>query len=199
MISENFIYLAALIHLCATAVYAYATLKGKTKPNRVSWFMWALAPLIASAAQIQGGIGLSTLMVFMTGFGPLVIFLCSFANPKAYWKISVFDYVCGSLSFLAILIWCLTKSFNMAIILTILSDFLAAVPTYKKAYTDPASENGPTYVLGFLACFLGIFCVQQQGFTAYGFISYLTLLYATLSFLVYRKRLKKFLKRRVTL
>ena len=75
MLPENFIFIAAFMNLCSSGVYAYATLRGKTQPNRMTWFMWAVAPLITTAAQIAGGVGISTLFVFAVGLGPLVVFV----------------------------------------------------------------------------------------------------------------------------
>ena len=97
MIPEYYVFFAAIINFCATISYAVATLRGTTQPNRVTWFMWALAPLNAAAAQLAGGVGWSTLMVFMTGIGPCIIVVCSFVNKKAYWQTGVFDYLCGLL------------------------------------------------------------------------------------------------------
>jgi hypothetical protein len=194
MLPESVIFLAAFIHICATATYVYSTLRGQTQPNRVTWFMWALAPMIATAAQRAGGIGISTLMVFLSGFGLLVIFICSFFNKKAYWKTSRFDYICGVLALCGLALWYVEKNQDLAIIFSILSDFLAAIPTLRKAYFNPESENRVTYLMALIACIIGIFCVQQNNFTGYGFISYLILMYLSVSVILFRKSFLGFLK-----
>jgi len=44
--------------------------------------------LIAFKAQIKEGVGIhQALLTFMVGFIPLIIFIASFINKKAYWKI----------------------------------------------------------------------------------------------------------------
>ena len=95
MINQHFVIVGALFNLVGSATYAFNTIKGKTKPNRVTWFLWALAPLIAFAAQLNEGVTWAALMTFMVGFGPLIIFISSFVNRKAYWKITKLDIVCG--------------------------------------------------------------------------------------------------------
>ena len=172
-----------------------ATLRGKTQPNRVTWFMWGVAPLIGTAAQLSGGVGWSTLALFMTGFGPVIIFICSFANKKAYWKTSIFDYLCGVLAVCGLLGWFFTRNQDVAIAFSIGSDFLAAVPTLRKCWTHPESENGPTFMYAALAALLGVLCVQQPTFTAYGFISYLLFIDCALLALIYRKKLNALLQR----
>ncbi len=74
MINENFVILGVVIGFIGSLSYLLSTIKGKTKPNRVTWFLWAIAPLIAFAAEIKEGVGIQSLMTFSVGFGPLLIF-----------------------------------------------------------------------------------------------------------------------------
>ncbi len=46
MINEKFIILGVIIGSIGTFTYLVDTIKGKVKPNRVTWFLWALAPSI---------------------------------------------------------------------------------------------------------------------------------------------------------
>jgi hypothetical protein len=61
-----------------------------------------------------------------------LIFLASFVNKKAYWKLEKFDYICGISSALALLLWWLTKEPAIAIVFAIISDAFAAIPTLIK-------------------------------------------------------------------
>lgn len=89
--------------LVGGAKYIKGTVSGQIQPNKVSWFMWSLVPLIAFAAEIKQGVGiLPALMTFMAGFVPLLIFIASFVNKKAYWKIERIDLACGLFSFVGL-------------------------------------------------------------------------------------------------
>lgn len=88
MLDERFVILGALLNLAGSAAYIISTIKGETRPNRMSWFLWALAPLIAFGAQLGEGVGLQSLMTFMVGFGPALVLIASFINKKSYWKTS---------------------------------------------------------------------------------------------------------------
>ena len=91
MISENFIFIGTILILIGGGSYLIDTLAGKAKPNRVTWLLWALAPLIAFAAEIKQGVGLQSLLTFVVGFNPLLIFLASFVNKKSFWRIKPLD------------------------------------------------------------------------------------------------------------
>jgi len=119
---EYLVFVAAFATLLATYVYINSMFKGQVKPNRVSWLMWSIAPFIAAAAAISNGVGWPALPVFMSGFSPFLIFTASFVTKKASWKLSSFDYVCGVLSGLALVLWYVTKDPNVAIAFAIASD-----------------------------------------------------------------------------
>jgi hypothetical protein len=147
MIDAHFVVAGAVIGFLGGLSYLAGTLRGTVQPNRVSWFMWSLAPLVAFAAEVHQGVGLQSLTTFMVGFTPLLIFLASFANRKSAWRLTWGDLCCGGLSLAGLGLWCVTRAGNMAIVFAILADGLAAIPTLVKAYVAPESES----YLGFLA------------------------------------------------
>jgi hypothetical protein len=146
MISVNFVYLASGIGVLGGAFYLRDTLRGTTQPNRVTWLLWAVAPLLAAAVEFHEGVGLRTLTTFVVGFMPLLVFIASFHNPKAMWKIGKLDYACGVLSVAGTLGWLLTRSGVVAIVAAIAADGLAALPTVVKSWTNPESESVSSYL-----------------------------------------------------
>jgi len=146
VISTNWIYLGTAIGALGTAVYLRDTLRGTTKPNRVTWLLWAFAPLLAAAVEFQGGVGLRALPTFMVGFMPLLVFIGSFHNPASVWKIRRIDYGCGVMSVVGTVVWLVTRNGVLAIAAAIAADFLAGVPTLMKSWTHPETETVYSYV-----------------------------------------------------
>src|SRR5690349_2047349 len=105
MIDQNFVLLGIFINFLGGLSYIIDTLKGKAKPNKVTWLLWAFASFVAFSAEVKQGVGVQSLMTFMVGFTPLLIFIAAFFNKKAYWKISKLDIICGALSILGLLLW----------------------------------------------------------------------------------------------
>ncbi|MBI2452851.1 MAG: hypothetical protein HYV55_01300, partial [Parcubacteria group bacterium] len=93
---QYLVFVGAFVQLLGGAVYIKDTIWGQTKPNRVTWFLWMLAPYIGTAAAIADGVSWAILPVFMAGFIPMCTLLASFVNKKAYWKLGTFDYACGA-------------------------------------------------------------------------------------------------------
>ncbi|MBI1309538.1 MAG: hypothetical protein GC129_06825 [Proteobacteria bacterium] len=192
MIPYYFVFLAAFINLIGGVSYVVETYRGNTKPNRVSWFLWALAPMVAVAAQLASGIGWSTLIVFMTGFCPLLVFIASFTNPHAYWQLTWLDYACGILSLVGLILWAITKDPVLAVVFSILSDGLAALPTILKSYTNPETEDANAFIFAAIGTSLAFFTIEQHSFIADGFTVYIIGVCVLLSVLISRKHLKSF-------
>jgi hypothetical protein len=176
MINQNFVILGAIIAAVGSASYLIDTLKGKVKPNRVSFLLWSLAPLIAFFAEIKQGVGIQALMTFVVGFLPLTIFIASFVNKKAEWKLTGFDLMCGALSIVGLVLWYITKSANIAIIFSILADGLAALPTVVKSFNYPETESAWPYFASTISGILTLLTVKVWNLANIGFPLYIILI-----------------------
>lgn len=184
MINENFVYLAVAIGFAGNLTYVIDTLKGETRPNRVSWFMWTLAPFVAFAAQLSEGVGIQSLITFMAGFCPLLVLIVSFVDRKAVWKLTSFDLACGVLSLLGLVLWFITRHATIAIVFSIAADTLAAIPTIRKSYTNPESEGWINYLAAAIASGLTLLTIDNWTFATYGFPLYLLTVCIIISSLV---------------
>ena len=146
VINVHFVFLGVAIGAVGSLAYMRDTLRGTTQPNRVTWLLWAFAPLLASAVEFRSGVGLRTLTTFIIGFMPLLIFVASFHNPSAVWKIRRLDYACGALSLAGTAAWLATQNGVVAIVAAIAADFLAGVPTMMKSWSHPESESVSSYI-----------------------------------------------------
>ncbi len=146
VISTNWIYVGTAVGALGTAVYLRDTLRGTTKPNRVTWLLWAVAPLLAAAVELRDGVGLRALPTFMVGFMPLLVFIGSFHNPSSVWTIRRIDYACGVMSVVGTVVWLVTRNGVLAISAAIAADFLAGLPTVMKSWTYPETETVYSYV-----------------------------------------------------
>jgi hypothetical protein len=191
MLNQNFIIIGTLIGAAGSFAYLVDTVKGKVKPNRVSFLLWSIAPFIAFAAQIKQGVGLESLMTFSTGFLPLTTFIASFANKKAEWKITKFDIVCGVLSIIGLILWLMTKVGNIAITFSILADGLAAIPTIVKAYQYPDTELAWPWMATVFGVVLTLLTLNELTFANSGFIIYIlfvnTLIFSLVQFRIGEK------------
>jgi hypothetical protein len=174
MINENFIYVGALLNLIGSIGYVIDTLKGKTQPNRVTWSLWALAPMVAFFAMLGEGVSVTgSLMTFMVGFGPLLVLLASFVNKKSIWKITKFDITCGVLSLIGIGLWLMTRTGEIAIAFSLLADLLAGLPTLVKAFKEPETESYLVFLFGAISAGITLLAAKSWEFTTVSFALYI--------------------------
>ncbi len=173
MLGPNFVVVGVIIGGLGTLSYLVDTLKGKVKPNKVSFLMWSIAPLIAFAAEVKQGVGIQALMTFSVGFFPLTVFAASFINKKAEWKLTQFDLACGFLSLVGLVFWLITKVGDIAIFFSIVADGLAAVPTIVKSYKYPETESPWPWLSASINGVLTLLTIKLWSFPNYGFPAYI--------------------------
>jgi hypothetical protein len=190
-ILQYLVFVGAAVNLIGAIPYIKDTLKGKTKPNRVTWLMWTISPMIATFAAISNGVTWAVLPVFMAGFLPLLVLISSFINKDSYWKLEIFDYLCGFFSVLALILWAITKDPVIAITFSIISDSSAAMPTIIKAWKHPETETGSIYIISLLCTFTSFFAIKVWNFSSTAFPIYLIIISSIIIFSIYRKKIFK--------
>ncbi|MEK7588510.1 MAG: hypothetical protein AAB438_01695 [Patescibacteria group bacterium] len=173
MLPQYFVYVAILTSSLAIYSYLKDVVKGKTKPNLASWFIWFLAPMVAAIVGWKNGAGISVLPVFLAGFIPFLVIVFSVFNKDSYWKLKKLDYVCLFLSFCALGFWFYFKEGTLATIFAILADGIAYIPTYIKSWKSPDSETAWPYGAGIFANLLGLATMAVFSFNTVAFAVYL--------------------------
>ena len=183
------VILSAIISIGGSVSYIRETIKGKTKPNRISWSMWAFAPLVGTAAAISAGADpWATARIFFAGFIPLLVFSASFVNKQSYWKLTFFDFMCGALSLAALLAWLVFRSTDIAILFAAIGDGFAALPTIIKSLKHPETESGFIFVASLASVLLILPSIPVWNIQNSAFQIYLLVVNSFLILAIYRKR-----------
>lgn len=191
MINQNFLLIGFGAELIAGIWYIVSTAQGKIQPNRVSWFLWALADMTAFFAEIKQGVGIQSLLTLFVGLGPILVLTASFMNKKAYWKIWKLDLICGAFSLIGLTLWIITQVGNIAIVFSILADASASLPTIVKSYRKPESESSLMYWGVVLLGILTVLTIRKWSFAEAAFPIYITLINSLIASLVLFKIGKK--------
>jgi YVTN family beta-propeller protein len=183
VLNDQFIVLGALVNFLAGVGYVIATVRGQARPNRVSWGLWSVTSWSALLGQLDEGVGMPALLTFTVALIPSLIFLASFVGG-AYWRFSKLDVVCGVLAVLTLVAWKLTASGIVAIVLSILVDALAGIPTVVKAFREPESESHVAYTAGMFSAACTLLTLQEFTIATSAFAIYFFTLCTTISFLL---------------
>ena len=187
---HSLVIISTLLLLWGGYAYFRDTLAGRTKPNRVSWFLWALAPLVSFSAAFSVDADIwASVRVLVGGVVPGVVFLGSFVNRKSYWKLTWFDWFCGGLSLTALLFWQLASSPLIAVLLATAANTFASIPTFIKAWNFPETETRLTFITSFLSAVLIVPAIPVWNIANSAFQIGLMLTTGALLVAVYRKTL----------
>ena len=85
--------------------------------------------------------------------------------------------------------WKTTHNPDTAIGFSILADLLAGIPTFRKAWQSPETENGATFIIYTLALSISLLCVQDFTFTSSAFLIYLFCTCLLVSLIIYRAKI----------
>ncbi|MFM1849049.1 MAG: hypothetical protein RL417_2523 [Pseudomonadota bacterium] len=188
-LTSGLIVLSVALSIIGAWACVRDTLAGKTKPNRVSWFLWALAPIIgAAAAAAAGGEFASYGRTLLAGIMPGLVFIASFYNSQSYWKTTRFDIFCAVTAVAALIAWGFAHSPLTAIVLSTAADGFASIPTVVKAWRHPETETGMIYLTTLLSVGLVFPTISAWTLENYLFPVYLVAINIILVWAVYRPR-----------
>lgn len=182
------VWLGLAIQVMGITPYLRATLRGDTQPNRVTWLLWSVLPIEGALASLADGGGLSVVPVFAAGLCPFLVFIATFAQPTAYWRLGRIDYLCGAIGIAAIFAWQFTGTPAWAVVLAVFADGIAAIPTILKSWSKPRSERALTYVCSALAASTSFFAVEAWTFTIVAFPAWLVVMCLSIAAIIMIRR-----------
>lgn len=137
------VIVASILALIGNIPYLRDVIKGKVKPHPYTWFIWTIVSCVVFFGQVAKGAGIGAIPTAFSEVFTLIIFLFSlkygFKNPPKTDKYFLF------LALLGLIPWLLTKDPTISVIIVVLIDLIAFIPTLRKTYFHPKSEGSLLY------------------------------------------------------
>lgn len=186
-----FLLISAAIRLFGGAAYIRAILKGKARPNSLTWLLWGITPTITLFAALSVNDTSNLVVTAALALSPLAVSMVAIRKDRRSLKFDKFNSICAVLAVIGIILWYYTKNPNLAIVLAIAADFVSSLPTVVKAKRQPASEYPPTYIMSAIAMLLALLTIPKWTFTNSAFMIYVFVLNIIIANLSTFGRLKK--------
>jgi hypothetical protein len=159
-----FLAAAMALRLAGEGRYVVAVVRGRARPNLVSWSCWALAPLVAFAAQLSHGLRLTEWMTPVLAIGPVAVVAAAMAKGGVRSRVIGFDLACGASALVGLVAWLVTSRPAAALLFCIVADLVATAPTLRNAYRRPFDECAPTYLMSSVAMAITLLTADQWVF-----------------------------------
>ncbi len=160
--------IAVILTFAAYIPYYRDIFKGKTRPHIYSWSLWGLLTVLLVALQIKGGAGPAVWVTAAAGVLCIGVVLLSLKKGKK--DITRSDTVVAILSVIAMFFWLIIDQPIVSIILVIIADMLAFIPTVRKSYNQPHSETLSLYVTNAIRFGLALLAVEHYTFLSTSWI-----------------------------
>jgi len=180
--------LASLVAVLAYIPYFRDIFRGRTKPHIFSWFVWGLLGGITFAAQLVKGAGAGS---WANGTTALICFIiAALAIFRGEKNITLTDKLSFSGAILALALWLITDNPVSAVILSVLIDSLAYIPTFRKAYYKPFEETLPAFVITTVGILLSLAALEAYNVTTWLYPTALVVSNSTfIIFLIIRRKI----------
>lgn len=157
--------LATILTFWGYLYYIVDILKNQTRPHAFSWFISVLVNSIMFALQWSEGAGAGSFPTLMVAVVSCFVFYLSLRNGSR--DIIKIDGVFLFLSISAIPVWYFTKEPLWSALLLVFIGVSGFLPTLRKTWVDPYSENLDFYVISFFRHLLSILALQTYTLTTY--------------------------------
>jgi hypothetical protein len=158
---------AGLISFSGILPYVRDVLKGKTHPNLVSWITWCMLNLINTTAAISTG---ATQTALLSGASALATgWITLLSIRRGVKKYAVFDIVCQTLAVGGFVAWRLTGQPDIAVLIAISIDLIAALPTWRHAWLAPFAETWQGFAIADGAAVLTLLTITNYNVVSLAF------------------------------
>ena len=149
---------AVITGLVGEALYIRDLFKGAIRPHPFSWLGWGLLDVVVFFAQAVKGGGAGSWVIGVAAVANIAIAILSLQRGEK--RITWSDRACFIGALAGIILWTLTKEPFSAVLVASAVNFLAFVPTFRKAYLRPGEESLNIFVFDIVKFFLGIVALQ---------------------------------------
>jgi hypothetical protein len=184
---------AGFLSIASFVPYIITTLQGKTKPSRVSWWLWVILAVILCASYYSAGAGITLWAFICAGIGQFLVAVLSLKYGQGGW--TRLDRVCLAGAGISLFLWWSFNSPTLAILFNIVIDVLAVLPTVRKSFIHPEEENFSAWSLYTAGSFLNLFTIGQWSFEIAVLPIYVFMANAAIVVLLLRPHLASLLSR----
>jgi hypothetical protein len=159
---EIFGITAGILGFLALIPYIRAILRHETYPQRTSWVIWSVVGIIIAASYQASGAEETVWLAWVFVINTLVILALSVRYGTG--GRTKLDLFCLGGALLSLIFWFVYGNPQTTFIICLCLDFLAALPTIKRAWYNSKAENLTSWVMITFASVINLFAVDQFTF-----------------------------------
>jgi hypothetical protein len=150
---------AAVLGAISYVPYIRAILVGETRPHRTTFGIWSFIGTVQVISYVAAGGRMTVLLPLVYLLGEMAVFVLSFKHGVG--GTSKLDVFCLGGAIIGILGWVVTSNPQVALYLGIFASLCGFVPTIKKTYLMPHTENALSWGMAAVAASMNLLAVPR--------------------------------------
>lgn len=155
---EAFALLAVLLVVVGNVPYVIDILRGRVKPHAYTWFVWSVVSGIVLVGQVGKGAGVGAWPTLVSELFTVLNFLLSL--KYGYRNVTGTDTLFLVVALAGILPWIVTRDPTYSVVIAVAIDVIAFIPTMRKSWIEPATENRILYVMNIIRHILALISLE---------------------------------------
>lgn len=160
---ETIAIIAAILAIIGNVSYLKDVFKGKVQPHPYTWFIWSIVSMTTFFGGLAKGAGIGALPTGVAEGFNIIIFLFSlkYLFQGKVGHIRRIDNYFLIICLLGLIPWALTKDPTVSVIIVVLIDIVAFVPTLRKTWKHPDTEKPLLYEMNVARHILTLLSLQN--------------------------------------
>ncbi len=154
--------IASVLAVIGNASYLKDIFKGRVKPHPYTWFIWSIVSMTTFFGGIAKGAGIGALPTGIAEGFTIIIFLFSlkylFQGKTGH--IRKIDHYFLGIALVGLIPWFLTKDPTVSVVIVVLIDIVAFIPTLRKTWMHPDTEKPLLYEMNVARHVLTLFSLN---------------------------------------
>jgi hypothetical protein len=155
---ETLAIIGAVIAVVGNVPYLLDVIKKRVEPHPYTWLVWTIVSGVTFFGQVAKGAGIGALPTAAAEIFTVIIFL--FSLQYGFKNIVKTDTYFLIFALLGLIPWAITKDPTISVIIVVIIDLIAFVPTIRKTWIKPKSETPALFSMNVVRHILTLFSLQ---------------------------------------
>ncbi len=178
---------AGAVSFVAYVLYYISIIQGRSRPNRATWIILTVVGVLIAASYYASGARNTMWVALAYTIGPFIAALLAFKYGEG--GTTRFDIFCLAGCAFSVVLWALSENPLYTLIINIVIDFLGILPTLKKSFFDPLSEDALAWSVTTVSNALNIFAIEAWVFSIAVYPVYMLAVNGLVTLFIFRKYL----------
>jgi len=144
---ETVAIIAAVLAFIGNISYLKDVIKKNVHPHPYTWFIWSIVSMTTFFGGLAKGAGIGALPTGISEGFTIIIFLFSlqYLFRREVGHIRTMDHYFLAICVIGLIPWALTKDPTWSVVIVVLIDIVAFIPTLRKTWSHPKTERPLLY------------------------------------------------------